>query len=46
MTSKIVGWVIVILIVVWIVSDPSRAGADVHRWATDIVSFFTHLANG
>ncbi len=40
------GWAIVILIVIWVISNPSRAGSDVHTWATDIVSFFSHLASG
>lgn len=44
--TKIAGWVVVILIVVWIISDPSGAGADVHGWINDIISFFTHLAHG
>jgi hypothetical protein len=46
LTSKVVGWIIIILIVVWILSDPARAGADTHIWATNIGSFFSHLASG
>ena len=44
MIQKIVGWVIVILIVVWIVSNPSSAGDSVHGWVTGIIDFFKHLA--
>jgi hypothetical protein len=44
--GKVVGWVIVIIIVVWVISKPSGAGTDVHNWVTDIISFFTHLASG
>lgn len=46
MVGKIVGWIVGILIIVWIISDPSGAGADVHGWITDIISFFTSLAHG
>lgn len=46
LVAKVLGWVVVILIIVWIISDPSGAGADVHAWVTDIISFFTHLAHG
>ena len=44
--KKIAGWVAVILIVVWIISNPAKAGASVHSWITSIVDFFSHLANG
>jgi hypothetical protein len=44
--SKVIGWAVIILIVIWIVSDPSSAGASVHGWIDDIISFFTHLARG
>jgi hypothetical protein len=46
LVAKIIGWVVVILIVIWIISDPTAAGTSVHNWITDIVSFFTHLARG
>jgi hypothetical protein len=41
-----VGWAIVLLIVIWVISNPARAGTDVHNWAADILSFFSHLAGG
>lgn len=46
MLSKVLGWVVVILIVVWVVSNPSVAGNSVHGWISDVVSFFQHLASG
>lgn len=46
MVKQIIGWVVVILIVVWILSNPTAAGTTVHNWITDIVSFFQHLARG
>jgi hypothetical protein len=44
--TKIVGWIVGILIIVWIVTNPAGAGNDVHAWITDIVSFFSHLTGG
>ena len=46
MITKILTWVAIIVVVVWIVSNPAKAGTDVHNWITSIVSFFTSLANG
>jgi hypothetical protein len=43
---KIIGWIVGILIVVWVVSTPSGAGNDVHSWISGILSFFQHLARG
>jgi hypothetical protein len=42
--SKVVGWIIVILLIVWIITDPARAGIDWHIWATNLGIFFSHLA--
>jgi hypothetical protein len=44
--AKITGWVVGILVVVWIVSTPAGAGNDVHSWISGILSFFQHLAQG
>jgi hypothetical protein len=44
--SKILGWVVGILIVIWIVSNPGGAGNSVHGWISDVYSFFQHLASG
>ncbi len=44
MLQKIVGWIIVVLIVVWIITNPSSAGDTVHGWITGIIDFFRHLA--
>jgi len=46
LVGKVIGWVILILVIVWIISDPAKAGAEVHSWITGVVSFFSHLANG
>ena len=46
MVGKIIGWIVGILIIIWIVSNPAGAGHDVHLWINDVVSFFSHLANG
>ena len=46
MIAKIAGWIVGILIIVWIVTNPAAAGNDVHAWISDIVSFFSHLASG
>ena len=46
MVAKIIGWVVIILIVVWVLSNPSGAGSTVHGWITGIISFFQHLASG
>jgi hypothetical protein len=43
---KWVWWIVLILVIVWIVSNPTGAGNDVHTWVNDIISFFTHLADG
>ncbi len=40
MIAKIVGWIIVIAILVWIISNPAQAGHDVHTWITGIIDFF------
>jgi hypothetical protein len=46
LVPKAIGWIVVILLIVWIVANPARAGIDVHTWINDIVSFFSHLTNG
>lgn len=46
MITKILTWAAVILVVVWIISSPAKAGADVHNWITNLVTFFQSLANG
>jgi len=38
--AKIVGWIIVIAILVWIISNPEQAGHDVNVWITGIINFF------
>jgi hypothetical protein len=46
LVPKAIGWTIGILVIVWIIANPARAGNDVHTWINDIVSFFSHLTNG
>ncbi len=46
MLAKLTGWIVGILVVVWIVSAPAGAGNDVHQWISGILSFFQHLAQG
>ena len=46
LVQKILGWAAVILIVVWVLSNPAGAGNTVHSWVTGTVSFFQHLASG
>ena len=46
LVPKAVGWTIAVLVIVWIIANPARAGNDVHTWVNDIVSFFSHLTNG
>jgi hypothetical protein len=43
---KIIGWIVGVLVVVWVVSTPAGAGNDVHSWVSGILSFFQHLARG
>lgn len=42
--QRILGWIAIILIVVWILSNPAGAGSTVHAWITGIVDFFAHIA--
>lgn len=46
MIPKWVSIIILILVVIWILSDPSTAGSDVHRWVSDIFTFFSQAAKG
>ena len=40
---RIVGWIIICLIVIWIIANPGVAGHTAHIWATDLGNFFTEL---
>jgi hypothetical protein len=44
--AKILTWAAVILVVVWIISNPAKAGTDIHSWIANLVTFFQSLANG
>ena len=46
MLTKVIGFAVVVLIVVWVVSTPAGAGTDVHNWVSAILDFFSHLAKG
>ena len=46
MLGKVLGWGVVILIIIWVVSNPGAAGNSVHSWIGDVFSFFQHLARG
>jgi hypothetical protein len=43
---RILAWIVVILAIVWIVSQPDVAGDTIHSWIQDIITFFQHLAKG
>jgi hypothetical protein len=42
--QKVAGWIVAILVIVWIISDPAAAGNTVHDWIAGIITFFEHLA--
>jgi hypothetical protein len=42
--SRLIGFIVAILIIVWIVSNPAAAGDTVHGWITGLLTFFRHLA--
>ena len=42
--QKVLGWIVAILLVVWIVSNPAAAGNTLHSWVTGIITFFQHVA--
>lgn len=44
MLQRTLGWIVAILIIVWIVSNPAAAGDTVHAWINGIITFFRHMA--
>jgi hypothetical protein len=42
--QRTLGIAVVILVIVWIVSDPASAGDTVHSWISGIITFFHHIA--
>ena len=44
MLWTILGWILVVVIVVFIISNPAEAGTLVRDWIEAIITFFTHLA--
>lgn len=43
MFQKVVSWTVIILLAIWLVSDPSGAASDLNGWVTGISEFFRHL---
>jgi len=44
MLQKAIGILIVVLIVVWIISQPAHAGDTIHGWIGAIGTFFRHVS--
>jgi len=44
--GKVLGWIVVVVVVVFIISNPAQAGALVNDWIHAIITFFTQLAGG
>lgn len=42
--QKVAGWIVAVLVIVWIISSPAAAGNAVHGWIAGIITFFEHLA--
>lgn len=45
MLRKATGWAVVILVVVWIIHDPTGSAASVRTWAGDVVGFAQSLTH-
>lgn len=43
MIRTVLFWVFWIWVLVWILRDPAAAGASVHRWISDIITFLNGL---
>jgi hypothetical protein len=43
--GKIAGWLIVIMIAVWVVTNPVGAGHAIHQWVSSIFAFFSALTS-
>jgi hypothetical protein len=42
--QKVLGFIVALLIIVWIVANPASAGDTVHTWITGVVTFLRHIA--
>jgi hypothetical protein len=42
--QKVLGYIVALLIIVWIVANPASAGDTVHTWITGVLTFLRHLA--
>jgi hypothetical protein len=43
MLQRVISVAIVILIAIWILSNPAAAGDTIHGWITGVITFFHHL---
>jgi hypothetical protein len=41
--SKLLTWLVVIFIIMWIVTNPGAAGDSVHHWITGALTFMQHV---
>jgi hypothetical protein len=41
MIGKLLGWLVIAFIVLWIVKDPVGAGTSVHNWVDGVLTFAT-----
>lgn len=46
MLKKLLITAVVIVAILWIVSQPAVAGSTVHGWITGLMTFFKHLTSG
>jgi hypothetical protein len=44
--ARILGWIIIVIIVVFIITNPYEAGSLVRDWIDAIITFFSSLAGG
>ena len=42
--QKVLGYIVALLIIVWIVANPASAGDTVHTWITGVFTFLRHLS--
>lgn len=46
MLMKLLGWLIGIILVIWLISNPARAGVTVHNIVTGLITFATTAGSG
>jgi len=42
--QKIFWTLVTILVLVWVVANPTSAGDSVHHWVNGVITFFSHLS--